>query len=36
MFLFRTHTGQVEIPEDGYGWLDDEQYQRFTLENGMV
>lgn len=45
MFLFRTQSGQVDLPEDGYhlemilinryGWLDDEKYQRFMLENGI-
>ena len=24
------------LPEDGYGWMDNEEMQRFTLENGLV
>ncbi|KAJ3373238.1 histone methyltransferase set2 [Kappamyces sp. JEL0680] len=35
MLLFQTPPGQGEIPEDGYGWMDDESYQKITLENGM-
>ncbi|KAJ3275474.1 hypothetical protein HDV01_000301 [Terramyces sp. JEL0728] len=34
LFLFASQ-GQAEIAEDGYGWMDDESYQRFTLENGL-
>ncbi|KAI8897690.1 hypothetical protein BC833DRAFT_592739, partial [Globomyces pollinis-pini] len=35
LFLFATQAGIIEIPEDGYGWMDDESYQRFVLENGV-
>jgi hypothetical protein len=33
--LFASAPGSIEIPEDGYGWMDLEEYSKTKLENGM-
>jgi hypothetical protein len=33
--LFAVNPGAIDLPDDGYGWMDDEQYSRTTLENGV-
>lgn len=35
IFLFATPPAQQPLPEDGYGWLDDESFQTVALENGV-
>jgi hypothetical protein len=35
LILFTAQPGQQQLPEDGYGWMDDEVRKRFTLENGL-
>ena len=36
MFLFKTAPGEISITDDGYGWMDDESFQKITLESGNV
>ena len=36
MFLYKVRMGEANIPEDGYGWMDDETSQRVVLDSGKV
>jgi hypothetical protein len=33
MFLYKVNTGDVGIPDDGYGWMDDEVFSKATVGN---
>ncbi|KAI8907380.1 hypothetical protein EDD86DRAFT_209422 [Gorgonomyces haynaldii] len=35
LFIFQTQTAGGQIPDDGYGWMDDEIPHKHMLENGM-
>jgi hypothetical protein len=36
LFLFQSPLpGTIEIPDDGYGWMDQEQFQRVSLDQGI-
>jgi hypothetical protein len=36
MFVYKVRTGELSVPDDGYGWMDDETTQRLLLETGKV
>jgi hypothetical protein len=36
MFLYRVNTGDIGIPDDGYGWMDDEVFSKATVANQVI